>query len=307
MEKNLTFSIIVPCFNEEKNIFKVFDEIKKNCIKIKDKYDVIFVDDGSKDKTWEKIIKLKKKFKNIIGIKLSKNFNKDSAINCGLSYFKKKNFYIVADCDLQHPLNTIPKMIDLYKNKKYEIITTHRIKIQESLIRELFSSIFYYLIGFSSNFEIIKKTTDFLLLSNKVNEQYLSFDQKYTSFRLAISSLGFKKTSIPIKINPRNKGVSKYSFLSLLSLAIKNIWSFSLLPIQFITFLGLIIFFSCIIFIFYSIFADLHFFDTSTILLLMNIILLSVILMAFGVLGIYIKILTNNQTKKDYIIENTIK
>ena len=108
------FTIVVPCFNEENNVEK-FTKITKSLLQDKYNYKILFIDDGSKDRTWANIENLKKNFSFINAIKLTKNFGKENALTCGLDNIKDEDFLISIEADLQHPIEKIEEMIGLWK------------------------------------------------------------------------------------------------------------------------------------------------------------------------------------------------
>ena len=121
------YFIVVPCHNEENNIEKLISKINIS-VGNYDQYKILFIDDGSKDSSWSKIDSICNQNEKILGIKLSRNFGKDSAIEAGLNYLDQINDYkfaIIIDADLQHPVEKIKDMVDEW-NKEYKIVTTHK-------------------------------------------------------------------------------------------------------------------------------------------------------------------------------------
>jgi dolichol-phosphate mannosyltransferase len=304
------FSIIVPCQNEEKNIEKFVVKVESL---LKDKYNfkILFIDDGSLDNTWNIIENIKKRSSFISGIKLSKNFGKENAICCGLNNIKNEDFIITADADLQHPLEKIEEMINLWKNG-YKIINTYRTNQTENNLREVGSKLFYFFIKKFSDLTIVSKTTDFILIDKEVVKKFNEINEANKQYRTLINWLGFKKANLPIKIHVREDGISKYKLNNLLNLALNNITSFSAFPLKIIAYIGLSMT-VCMFFILLIIFMNKLIFNGNlgvkieSILIIIQILLTGIILSSISFLGIYIrKIVNNTNNRPSYIIEKNI-
>jgi dolichol-phosphate mannosyltransferase len=301
------FSIIVPCLNEEKNI-EHFTKTAESLLKKKYNFKIIFIDDGSTDNTWNVIENIKKNFSFIHGVKLSKNFGKENAICCGLNNIKDEDFIITIDSDLQHPLEKIEEMIDLWKDG-YKIINTYRKNRTEGSFREFGSTLYYFFIKKFTDLSIISQTTDFILIDKDVVKNFNQIPESNKQFRALINWLGFKKINLPIEINSRIYEKSKYDLIKLLRLAINSFTSFSIFPIKFVGYLGLLMTTLSAITIAISILEKIFFFKfirigNQSLLILIQILLTGLILSAVGFLGIYIsKILNNTNNRPNYIIE----
>jgi len=301
------FSIIVPCLNEEKNI-EHFTKTAESLLKEKYNFKIIFIDDGSADNTWNIIENLKKKFSFIHGVKLSRNFGKENAICCGLNYIKDEDFIITIDSDLQHPLEKIEEMINLWKNG-YKIVNTYRKNRTEGSFREFGSTLYYFLIKKFTDLSIISQTTDFMLIDKNIVKSFNQIPESNKQFRNLINWLGFKKINLPIEINSRIYEKSKYDLIRLMRLAINSFTSFSIFPIKLVGYLGLLMATLSTIAIIISI-LDRIFILTlikignQSLLILIQILLTGLILSAVAFLGIYIsKILNNTNNRPNYIIE----
>ncbi len=303
------YVILVPCYNEEQNIEKFVSEVESLSIKNNLICDICFVDDGSTDNSWEIINKICKQKKNIKAILLSKNFGKENAIEAGLESLDYNN-YIILDADLQHPIEKIPSMIDNYENKKLEILNTHRIDNKEGYLREFFSNLFYKFLNKFSDINIITKTTDFMIISKKVRDTYIKIDEKNKTFRILINWIGFNSLSIPIEINKRVQGNSKYSFLKLTKLALNTFSSFSIFPIKIISYFGVLV---SLISISLLIFISLNYFFKFTIItwqtyfIITNLFFTGLSLCSIGLVGLYVsKINDNTNNRPNYIIEKKL-
>jgi len=304
------FSIVTPCLNEERNIENFVQKID---LLFQNKYDfkLLFVDDGSTDKTWHKIEDLKKKYHFINGIKLSRNFGKENALTCGLNNIKKEDFIITIDADLQHPLDEIEKMIQLWKDG-YKIINTFRTNVTENNFREIGSKFFYFLIKKFTNLTDMTKTTDFILIDREIVKKFNDIPEVNKQFRVLVNWLGFKKINVPININARIEGKSKYNFIRLFKLALNNLTSFSLFPLKLIGYLGILMSILSLLIIFSAVMNKIFFSNSlnigiNSIFVTIQILLTGILLCSITFLGIYIsKILNNTNNRPNYIIEKII-
>ena len=252
-----------------------------------------------------------KKYDFLKAIKLSRKFGKEAAIDAGLNIIGNNyDFYIIIDSDLQHPIDKIPDLINNFLNNKFDIINTHRIDTREGFFREFFSNIFYKILENLSELKIISKTTDFMLISNNVRNKYIEVKEINKTFRILINWLGFRRCSIPIEINLRKHGKSKYNFYNLLRLATNTVSSFSILPIKIIGYFGLamsIISFLLIIFFILNYFIHITEFSWQTQFIILQILLSGLTMISVGLLGIYIiKIFENTNSRPNFIIEEKI-
>jgi len=304
-------SIISPCHNEEANISNFLKNLHTEIKDLDYECDILLVDDGSTDNTWLNIKEEKKNYKNLKGIKLSRNFGKESAIDAGLNFLNEKNkFFIIIDADLQHPINIIKDLIKNFENKKIDVVFTYRIDEKEGETREFFSKIFYKILGRFSDINIISKTTDFMLISQKVRDEFIKINEIDKTFRVLISWLGFSSISLAIKINYITAGASKYNYFNLFRLAINTISSYSILPIKLIGYLGLLMSllasFSFLLF-FLNFFINFTVISWQTQIIVLQVLLSGLIMASVGLLGIYVtKILNNSNKRPNYIIEEDI-
>lgn len=306
------FLYVVPCYNEEKNISYIFKSILENTESLKNyEADFCFVDDGSTDNTWSKIIELHNNNKNVYGMKLSKNFGKESAIDAGLNFTREDySFYIIIDADNQHPTDKITSMIDAYEKENLDIVNTHRIDENEGIFRETFSKLFYFLLSNFSEIKIISKTTDFMLLSKKVRNEFIKINEINKTFRILINWMGYKKKSIPIQIRERFSGKSKFNFFNLTRMALNTLYSFSIFPIKIVGYVGVlmtIISFVALSLALVNIIIGFTIITWQTIIILILTLLSGLTMTSVGLLGIYVyKILIYTNKRPNFIIETKL-
>ena len=239
-------SVVVPCYNEEDSVNNFYNELINVITKIKDKYEyeIVFVNDGSKDKTEHLVKKLREKNQNISLISFSRNFGKEAAIYAGLSN-ATGDLVILIDADLQHPPAKILEMIDGIEGG-YDVVATKRKNRKgEPIFKSIFSKIFYKLMRLFIPIE--KDVQDFRIMKREVVDAILSL-KEYNRFSKGIFTwVGFKIKYIEIENIERKAGKTKWSFRKLFSYAIEGITSFTTAPLKVSTILGIIISFVSLI------------------------------------------------------------
>lgn len=237
--KKELISLIVPCFNEQESLPIFYDETVKVLKKLKENYEIIFVNDGSKDNTLKEINKLIKKDKNINYISFSRNFGKESAMYAGLKN-AKGDYVAVMDADLQHSPAIIPQMLNILKHEDYDSVATKRSsRSGEAAGRNAFSKLFFNLINKSSNIEIEDGAMDYRLMKRKMVNAVLALTE-YNRFTKGIFSwVGFKTYWLEVENNERVAGTTSWNFWGLVKYAINGIIDFSNAPLDLASFLGI--------------------------------------------------------------------
>lgn len=239
-------TVVIPSYNEEENIERAVEVIGTVLKEASIEYELVFVSDGSKDKTFALVKELSEKDSHVQGIQFSRNFGKESAVFAGLEV-AKGDCVAVIDCDLQHPPRTLVEMYKLWE-EGYEVVEGIKSsRGKESLIHKMFVGIFYGIMSKLMKIDM-NSTSDFKLLDRKVVDALLSLTEKNTFFRALSFWVGFKSTSVSFEVQERTAGESKWSFFGLVRYAISNTTSFTTAPLQFITFTGVVsIIFSIIV------------------------------------------------------------
>ena len=242
-------SIIVPCFNEEEMVERFYEEVLEHIAKNKNfsKYEFIFIDDGSKDKTLSKIKKLREKDKSVRYVSFSRNFGKEAGIYAGLKS-SKGDLVVLMDADLQHPPSLFEKMSDLIVNEGYDSVGAIRENRKgEGKIKSFLSRQFYKFINKISDTYIEENSTDYRMMTRDFVNSVLELSE-YNRFTKGIFSwVGYKNTKIKYENVERENGRSKWSLLSLFKYSLEGIISFSTLPLIFSSLLGIICFLVSII------------------------------------------------------------
>ena len=237
---NKLCSCIVPCFNEEKVIPIYYDEMQKVMKQEENiEFEIIFVDDGSKDGTLEIMRKLSEQDPKVHYISFSRNFGKEAALYAGLER-AKGDYVITMDVDLQDPPYLIPKMIRCIEEENYDSVATRRVTREgEPVIRSFFARQFYKLINKISDSNIVDGARDFRMMKRKMVDAILTMPE-YNRFTKGIFGwIGFKTKWIPFENVERSAGTTKWSFWKLTLYALEGIIAFSTTPLWISSLLGI--------------------------------------------------------------------
>lgn len=300
-------SVILPAFNEEKMI-KIAGYTLSQILESENiEYELIFVNDGSKDATWSEIEKLGENDRHIRGISFSKNFGKEAAILAGLAGAVGE-CCVVMDCDLQHPPKEIISMYYLWK-EGFEIVEgIKKNRGREDILYKAAANMFYKIISSTTKIDM-SNASDFKLLDRKVVNVILAMPERHPFFRALSSWVGFKKTTIEFEVQERLEGQSKWSIWSLIKYAISNITSFSAVPLQIVTILGAAFFVFSIVLGIQTLYRyvsgrALEGFTTVIVLLLL---IGSILMISMGIIGYYLfKIFEEVRMRPRYIISKEV-
>lgn len=231
-------SVILPSYNEEKMIAKATERMAEILQPEKIDYELLFIDDGSRDNTWAQINEAAGKDSHVVGVHFSRNFGKEAAMFAGLEQ-AKGDCCVVIDCDLQHPPEKIVEMYRLWE-QGYEVIEgIKEDRGEESGLHKFAANSFYGLISKATGMDM-SSSSDFKLLDRKVVDTLNSLPERNVFFRALSFWVGYKKTSVSYCVQERTEGVSKWSTKSLIKYALTNISSFSSAPLHIVTVLGFI-------------------------------------------------------------------
>lgn len=300
-------SVIIPAYNEKDNICRTADTIHAILDGHAINHEIIFIDDGSVDGTWDELAKLAEDASYVKACRFSRNFGKESAIFAGLQS-AKGDCAVVIDCDLQHPPQKIVEMYRLWK-QGYEVIEgVKQSRGKESWLHRLAAKCFYGLIGKATSMDM-SRASDFKLLDRKAIDALINIRESLAFFRALSSWIGFRTVQVEFDVQEREAGESKWSTRSLTRYAINNITSFSTAPMQIVTFLGVIMFFVAVVFgiiaLWQKIAGVAHGGFTTVILLLL--FTGSIIMMSLGIIGYYIsKIYEEVKGRPKFIISETV-
>ena len=231
-------SVILPSYNEEKMIAKATARMSEILQPEKIDYELLFIDDGSRDGTWAQINEAAEKDSHVVGVHFSRNFGKEAAMFAGLEQ-ARGDCCVVIDCDLQHPPEKIVEMYRLWE-QGYEVVEgIKEDRGEESGLHKFAANSFYGLISKATGMDM-SSSSDFKLLDRKVVDTLNSLPERNVFFRALSFWVGYKKTSVSYCVQERTEGVSKWSTKSLIKYALTNISSFSSAPLHIVTVLGFI-------------------------------------------------------------------
>ena len=296
-------SVVLPAYNEEKMIKKAAGTIG-NILKNEEiDYEIVFVDDGSKDGTWREIESAGKEDEHVNGVRFSRNFGKESAMMAGLEN-ADGDCVVVMVCNLQHPPETIVEMYRLWQ-QGYEVVEgVKRTRGRESIFHKMSAGLFYRMISKAVKIDM-SHASDFKLLDRRAVEALLEMPERNAFFRALSSWIGFRSISVEFDVRDREIGESKWSTKSLIRYAISNIVSFSSAPMTVVTITGILgLLFAVILGIqtLVNYFSG-HAVEGFTTVILIILIMGSLILMGLGIIGYYIaKIYEEVKCRPRYII-----
>ena len=298
-----TMSIVLPAYNEEQMIEKTAGTIARLMENEAISYELVFVNDGSKDQTWERIKEASKKNSNIKGICFSRNFGKEGAVFAGLAN-ASGDCVAVMDCDLQHPPETLITMYRLWEQGYQVIEGVKASRGREGFLHKFFAKTFYKIISNATGVDM-SRASDFKLLDRAAVDEFLKLPERNVFFRALSSWVGFKTTYVEFHVQEREAGESKWSMKSLFKYAINNITSFSAVPMQVVTFCGVIFFLFAIVLAVQSLY--LYFSGRAvagfTTVILLLLIIGSILMFSLGVIGYYLsKIYEEVKMRPRYII-----
>ena len=229
-------SIILPAYNEEQMIHTAAQTIGSIMQRENIPYELIFVNDGSRDGTWARILAESNQDPHVVGVHFSRNFGKESAMFAGLEQ-ARGDCCVVLDCDLQHPPEKIVEMYRLWE-QGYEVVEgIKESRGEESALHGACANLFYRIISKATGLDMAN-SSDFKLLDRKVVDVLNQMPERNVFFRALSFWVGYEKATVSYRVQERTVGESKWSTLSLIKYALKNITSFSSAPMQLVTVLG---------------------------------------------------------------------
>ena len=305
----MDLTIIVPCYNEEKNISVFY----KECIRVMTEdisgctYEFIFVDDGSKDCSLNEIIELAKLDNNVKYVSFSRNFGKEAAIYAGLEY-SCGDYVAVMDADLQDPPGLLPEMFLTLREGSFDCVATRRKDRKgEPVIRSVFSKLFYRVLNYSAkDVEIRNGARDFRMMTRKVVNAVLDMAEKNRFSKGLFSWVGFKTKWIEYDNVVRSSGESKWKFSSLTRYALDGIINYSNVPLNISSVFGIVMTIISFVILFIIVVRKIIFGDpvdgwASTVCII--IFIGGIQLLCMGIMGQYIaKTYTEVKNRPIYIV-----
>lgn len=233
-------SVVVPLYNEEENVDALFGRLLAVLEALNTSYEVICVNDGSRDNTLKNLVEYHQRYPQIKVVNLSRNFGKDIAMSAGIDY-SQGMAVIPIDADLQDPPELIAEMIEKWQQGYDVVYASRRVRIGESWFKRFSAEGFYQVINKLSQVSIPPNTGDFRLIDRRVVESIKKMPERQRFMKGIFAWVGYKQTSILFDREPRYQGQTKWNYWKLWNFAIDGITSFSFLPLKVWTYVGLII------------------------------------------------------------------
>ena len=303
-------SILVPCYNEEASLPKLYEEVRK-LMDSETNYDweLFFINDGSRDRTMDIITDLAEKDARISYAGLSRNFGKENAMLAGFDNVSG-DCMIIMDADLQHPPTLIPKMLELWEQGYEDVYARRNSRGKESPVRRMLSLAFYRILSRSTRYEVLQNVGDFRLLDRKCINALCSLREGERYTKGMYCWIGFKKTEVLFDTQDRIAGVSKWNYSSLLNLAIEGITSFTTAPLRMASLIGFIVAICALIYMTVVIVKALIWGDpVSGFPTIMTVMLFlgAVQLISIGILGEYVGRIFNETKRRPVYVVSQLK
>ena len=291
MEKR-SISIVISAYNEEGNVEILYQNLKQELAKCDlDSYEIIFVNDGSKDGTLEICKNLVNKDETVKIVDFERNFGHEIAMTAGMDYATKEGILFM-DADMQHPPSLVPEMIKNWQ-EGYEVVLTKILKNeQKSLLRSLIVWFYYFVLNVFSDIKIPPSTPDFRLLGKRYVDVLKGMKEQERMFRGMLNWLGAKNVKIlEFDAPKRFSGVTHYNFKASMKLAINSIIQFSVKPLRFASYIGLILAFLSFIFAGFTIYEYFAYSKSATgftTIVVLILLFSSIQLIILGIIGEYV-------------------
>lgn len=299
-------SILIPCYNEESSLPLLYPELKKLMdSQTAYEWEVLFVNDGSRDNTIQLIKELSDQDNRICYIDLSRNFGKENAMLAGFDNVSG-DCMVIMDADLQDPPSLIPEMLEYWEQGYEDVYAKRKDRGHESWLRKRFSLLFYAILQRSTRFEVLQNVGDFRLLDRCCIEALKQMRETERYTKGMFCWIGFKKKEIVFNRGDRVAGKSNWNFFSLLNLAIEGITSFTVTPLRFSTLAGFIIAFGAFVMMLYYLIKTFIYGDPIQgfpTLITIILFLGGIQLLSIGILGEYLgRIFNETKGRPTYII-----
>jgi polyisoprenyl-phosphate glycosyltransferase len=282
-------SVVVPLYKEGSQLGAFLSDLKSALNQTRHPFEIVLVDDGSPDDTWERIKDEARTLPNLRAVRLSRNFGKELALCAGLER-ARGDAVVVMDGDGQHPPSLLPLMIEKWQTSGADIVQAVKIKRgRESLAGKLGALLFYLILNKLSGFEL-KGASDYKLMNRKAVNAWLAMRERNVFFRGMTAWMGFSTVRIPFEVAARRAGKSGWSYFKRWKLALVGITTFSSFPLHLVTFAGVIFFLFAVglgIQTLYLKLAGRAFTGFATVILL-ELIIGSLLMISLGIIGEYL-------------------
>ena len=301
--------MVIPLYNEGSHVSELLLDLKSALQQTGCRFEVVLVDDGSPDDTWERIKGEVRALPNLRAMRLSRNFGKELALCAGLER-ARGDAMVVMDGDGQHPPSLVPIMVEKWRTSGADIVQAVKVKRgRESATSKVGAFLFYVILNKLSGFEL-RGASDFKLMNRKVLDTWLGMRERNVFFRGMTAWMGFNVAQIPFDVALRRTGKSGWSYLRRAKLALIGITTFSSFPLHFVTFAGVIFFIFAVglgIQTLYLKLAGRAFTGFATVILL-ELIIGSLLMISLGIIGEYLaRIYEEVKGRPRYIVSESIE
>jgi glycosyltransferase involved in cell wall biosynthesis len=302
-------SVVIPLYKEGSHLTVFLADLKDALERTGCQSEVVLVDDGSPDGTWEQIKHEAQSFPHLHAVRLSRNFGKELALCAGLER-ARGDAVIVMDGDGQHPPSLLPVMVEKWRSSEADIVQAVKVKRgSESLTGKVGALLFYLILNKLSGFQL-KGASDFKLINRKVADTWLAMSERNVFFRGMTAWMGFNTVQVPFEVAARRGGKSGWSYFRRAKLALIGITTFSSFPLHFVTFAGVIFFVFAVglgIQTLYLKLAGRAFTGFATVILL-ELIIGSLLMISLGIIGEYLaRIYEEVKGRPRYIVTEAIE
>lgn len=302
-------SIVLPVFREGNHLPEFLIGVRNATAKSNLPYELILVDDGSPDNSWQVIAEEARKSQVLRAVRLSRNFGKESALCAGLEH-ARGNAVILMDADGQHPPSLIPEMVHLWQSSGADIVeAVKRSRGRESLSSKFGAQLFYFILNKLSGFHF-KGASDFKLMNRKAVDAWLQMHERNVFFRGMTVWMGFTTVQIPFEVVPRSAGQSTWSILKRLKLALIGITAFSSFPLHLVTFAGVVFLGISVLLALQTLYLKLVGRAVSgfATVILLELIIGSLLMISLGIIGEYLaRIYEEVKGRPRYIVTESIE
>jgi len=233
-------SVVLPIFNEDENIEMVAEAVSAELTRLAHPYELIFVDDGSTDGSFDLLRQLARRDPRIKAVRLSRNFGHQIAISAGLEY-ASGDAVIVMDADLQHPPELIPELVSEWEQGYDVVYTIREGRDHAGLLKRTSAAAFYWLMNRMCDIDIASNTPDFRLMNRRVVDVLLRFPERSRFLRGLVRWVGFRQKAVRFTARQRSHGRTKYPFARMLRFSVDGITAFSIVPLRLASYLGVLV------------------------------------------------------------------
>ncbi len=309
MSKKKKISIVIPCYNESGNISSFYKELKSHLLYDKYDFEIIYINDGSVDDTWDKLVDLARN-EHIKALSFSRNFGHAAALQAGLEA-ATGDAIIMMDGDLQQPPSLIPKLISEWENG-FDVVKTIRIFTEGvSVFKRITSTIFYFILNTFSGLNLRDGEADFRLVDRKVLDKINSMPESPKFYRGLFNWIGFRSTEVEYKAGARSYGKSSFTIKKMIELARLGLTSFSMAPLKVIIGIGIALsgvsLVGLLIMAYLKIFINYNYVSNNVVLLTVIIFITGILSTFQGIIAVYLVDIFNAvKGRPTYIVREEI-